>query len=86
MSIIFRFNIPFTDKYFLINTTQKRNLLEQDLFEIVKKWCIKKQLNLKLNHLETLIRYYNEALPCYLLKHLKQNCFIKNIKLMLRES
>ncbi len=85
MSKIFRFNIPFTDKYFLINTSKKGKLLEQELFKIIEKWCIEKQLNLKLNCLETSI-YFNEYLPSYLLKNLGEDASIKEVKLMLREN
>lgn len=98
MSIIFRFNIPFTNKYFLITSKCPRHEVEKELFNVVEEWCTKKQSkNLKfytflkhnpnINKLDTIVEYYNEALPRFLVNHMKRtDTNIVDIKVMLRET
>lgn len=97
MSIIFRFNVPFTDKYFLITSRCPRYKVEKELFTVIEEWCTKKQSkNLKfyaflkrnpsINRLNAMVEYYNEALPRFLINYMKRtDTNIVDIRVMFRE-
>ena len=92
MPIIFRFNVPFSNRYLLITSKCSRHLVETRLIDESRKWLKNNKTKLynfptrNLSNNNFCSDIADSLLPLYLVKNMSSICpEVINAKVMVRE-
>lgn len=87
MPIIFRFNVPFSNRYLLITSRCSRHSIETRLIDKTKEWLNNQKISKHgLGRHSSDLDFTNSLLPLYLVEKMSEICpEVINAKIMNRD-